>query len=226
MPSLCRMFMRYLIVFFLLTSCRAVAQFEGIVESRNVTIDQTGSRLEYVTSIWVKNGMARIVNSASESVPAVIMIYRSDLKLVWMINDDDKTYVEISHADQPRKSGAQKGKGTVKKSGQGTTVLGYPCDHYVLKSGEATTEVWGTKRLAGLAATLAAILGIGEEDEESPQVDELTALGVFPLRTVTKIGGNVIDSQDVTRIEKKSLADDIFSLPSGYTRQSAGGMLK
>jgi hypothetical protein len=105
-------------------------------------------------------------------------------------------------------------------------VLGYPCDHYVLKSGEATTEVWGTKRLAGLAATLAAILGIGEEDEESPQVDELTALGVFPLRTVTKIGGNVIDSQDVTRIEKKSLADDIFSLPSGYTRQSAGGMLK
>jgi hypothetical protein len=35
-----------------------------------------------------------------------------------------------------------------------------------------------------------------------------------------------VDSQEVLKIEKRSLGEEVFSLPGGYKKQSVGDILK
>ena len=49
---------------------------------------------------------------------------------------------------------------------------------------------------------------------------------VFPLLANTRIEGKVVDSQEVLKIEKRSIGEDVFSLPGGYRKQSVGDILK
>jgi len=219
--------MKRIVVLVLLSYGRLFAQFEGVLESNNMTIDQTGLQQRFVTSIWIKDGMAKITNTAMGSTPAVTMIYRADLKTLWMINDDDSTYFEVAQTDhggdRPAPAGPDE-KSVVRKTGKTKKVLGYLCEQYMVTHGEGKTEIWGTKSLASLGAALAAALG--SEPGEGSWTDELTALGVFPLQASTRIEGNVVESQEVTKIERRSLPPEIFEIPRGYAKQSVGDMLK
>jgi len=55
-------------------------------------------------------------------------------------------------------------------------------------------------------------------------MDDVASLGLYPLISSTRIGGRIIESQETTRIEIKSLAPDLFELPPGYRKQAMGDM--
>src|SRR5512142_1154309 len=71
------------------------AQFEGIVESKNLTTDETGAFRQFTLTMWIKKDRIRVQTSAFGSTPASTMIYRGDRLVTWMLNDDDQTYFEI-----------------------------------------------------------------------------------------------------------------------------------
>jgi len=214
---------------FLLWSTAALAQFEGVVESRNTTTDETGALQQFMMSMWIKDSMAKITNGATGSAPAVTMIYRTDLNVIWMVNDEEKTYFEVSQTQQAEESPGPvppDEKPVVRKTGRSRKILGYACDQFLVKHSGAVTEIWGTKRLAGLATALAAALGQEQTVDGGSWTDVLTKRGVFPLLASTRIDGKIVESQEVTRIERLTLPPELFALPAGYKKQSVGDMLK
>jgi hypothetical protein len=218
------------LVFLLLVSCGPLyAQFEGVVESKNTTTDETGLPQEYVMTMWIKDAMARITNSATGSAPATTMIYRTDLKVVWMLNDEDKTYFEVSQkdaADQSAPESPLEEKPSLKKTGKTKKIMGYPSEQILIRQSDAETEIWGTKKLDALAKALAKALGQEQRGQGSEWTDELMRMGVFPLLAYTRVEGKVMESQEIVRIERRPLENDLFAIPAGYRRQSVGEMLK
>ena len=213
-----------------IVSSTALAQFEGIIESKNLTTDEMGSRQDFIMTMFIKKEMVKIQTTSSGSNPAATMIYRSDKQLVWMLNDDDKTFFEI-----PRESGAEKvqvpseeekpaGLKTI-KTGKSRKILGYSCIQIIFKQPGEETTIWATRDLGNLFHAISRALG--EEPTESPAdwTNELTKQGFFPLVSSTRIDGNLVESQEVTRIEKKVLSPALFELPSDYQRQGIDEMM-
>jgi hypothetical protein len=203
------------------------AQFEGVIESSNVTTDETGAEQHYVMTMWIKGAMAKITNTATPTTPASTMIYRSDLRVIRMLNDENKTYFEVPQGKSKDENSAEAGEpAAVKKTGKTKKILGYRCEKFLIVQGEMETEIWGTKELKGLSASLAKALGEESAGQGAAWNDELTKLGIYPLVANTRIEGKVVESQEVVRIEKRPLPDDLFSLPAGYKKQSVGDILK
>lgn len=221
--------MKCLLFFLLFAPLSLRAQFEGVIESKNVTTDETGLAQEFTMTMEVKGVMARVTTSAVGTTPAVTMICRSDLKRIWMINDEERSYFEIPQTDGPEDvpiPGGKEDKPVVRKTGRTRKLLGYPCEQYFVRRSDAETEIWGTKKLGGLVKSLAAALGQEQIGKGGEWTDELTKIGVFPLSASTRIGGEIVESQEVTRIEKRTLPPELFAVPSGYKKQSVGEMLK
>lgn len=209
----------------LLAAERAHAQFEGIVESKNATIDETGVTQHFVMTMSIKKDRIRIETSPAGTTPGTVMIYRSDRKVVWMLNEEDKTYFEVLHetrvqGGQPPSMPDPGDKPVVRRTGKSRKILGYSSEQIIVKRYDQETELWATKGLGGLSATISQVLG--QDESGSGWMDEVTALGLFPLIASTKIDGKVVESQEITRIEAKSLAEDLFELPSGFRKQAIG----
>jgi len=200
----------------------ALSQFEGIVASRNSTTDETGILHEFNMTMWIKEEMVRIEISQIGDSPGSTVIYRSDIGFVWILNDKERTYFEVRKvAGAPdslpgRVNGGEPG---IKKTGKRRSILGYPSEQFLMRSGGTETEIWGTRELAGLAAALAR--GLGEDVLSSGAwTDELTRSGIFPLIAVTRVGKGIWESSEVTEIRRERLRADLFSLPAGYSKQS------
>ncbi len=214
-----------LILFFTCGTLRA--QFEGVIETSNTTTDETGAEQHYVMTMWIKGSMAKITNTATPATPASTMIYRSDLRVIRILNDENKTFFEVPQGTSKDEDSGEGGKpAAIRKTGKTKKILGYRCDQYVMRQEEMETEIWGTKDLRGLSSALARALGEERAGQGEAWNDELTRLGIYPILANTRIEGKVVESQEVVRIEKRSLPDDLFSLPAGYKKQSVGDILK
>ncbi len=221
--------MKRFVFLLLLAPGPLLAQFEGVIESKNITTDETGLQQEFTMIMEVKGPMARITTSAVGNTPAVTMICRSDLKRIWMINDEERSYFEIPQTDGAEDvpiPGGTEDKPVIRKTGRTRKLLGYACEQYIVRRSDAETEIWGTKKLGGLAQSLAKSLGQEQIGKGADWTDGLTKIGVFPLSASTRIGGEIVESQEVTRIEKRALPPELFAVPPGYKKQSVGEMLK
>jgi hypothetical protein len=223
-------FTRSFLLFFLTAGMQsAPAQFEGIVESKNSTIDELGGSQEFSMTIWVKKDMVRIHTSSIGSSPPSTMIYRTDLKTIWMLNDDDKTYFQIAQdVDKSRRGrgpGVTQDKPVIERTGKTRNTLGYRCEQILITRDGEETEIWGTKSLGGLAVALSRALG-EEEADAGGWNDELTKMGIFPLSARTRLGDKVVDSQEISRITATKLLPELFELPAGYRKQSATDIMK
>lgn len=203
----------------------AQMQFEGIVETKNLTVDEHGSRQEFTMTMYVSKNALAIKNSAVGETPASTIIYRGDKKVVWMLNEEDSTYFEIRQDEQPHEIRGQSGGKvpTVKLTKKTRTLVGYPCEQIVVKDNDMETELWATKSLGHLYSTITKALGA--ESGGQGWENKVMEMGYYPLVAITKVGGKVMESQEVTRIEKKSVPRTMFELPSGYRKQVNEGMM-
>jgi hypothetical protein len=205
-------------------------QFEGIVESKNLTTDETGAPQRFVMTMWIKADRVKVQISAMGSSPGSTVIYRNDRGVIWMLNDEDQTYYEVSQDDQSGKgktAPAPKGNTPfLRKPGRTRKILGYVCNQYVIKHLDTETEIWGTRKLSNLVQALSKALGSEDLESGSAWSDELTTLGVFPMVATTKIEGRVVESSEVTKVQPQNLQTSLFEIPTGYRKQSTGDLFK
>lgn len=214
-----------------LASGRGYAQFEGIIESKNLTTDEMGAKQQFVMTMWIKKDMVKIENSAVGSTPATTMVYRKDKQVVWILNDDDKTYFAIpreekSERPRPPRRPEEGGGYVVTRTGKTRTLLGYPSQQILIVRDEQRTELWGTRKLGDLFQSISRALGEDRTAEADDWTAEIMKLGFFPLSSTTTVRGKLAESQEVTKIEKKILSPDLFQLPSTYKKQSIDQMLE
>ncbi len=206
-----------------LWSARAGAQFEGIVESRNSTVDELGKTQHFVMTMWIRSDRLKIHNTEMGSTPATTMIYRLDKHLMWILNDEEKSYFEVlREGPQQAPPAAPEGeKVRVVRTGKTKKILGYPCERILILRGEESTEIWGTKKLESLAKAISNLVG---SEGEPGWSDELEKLGVFPLSAASKLGGAVVESQEVYKIESREIPDALFEIPPGYIKEKVKEM--
>ena len=202
------------------------AQFEGVVESKNTTTEESDTQQQYQMTIWVKGAMARIATSATATNPASTMIYRSDLRVIWILNEDNKSYFQVSMGKSQDDAAGKEEPAKVRRTGKSRKMLGYTCDQYLITQGDMETEIWGTKDLRALSTSLARALGEERAGQGEAWNDELTRLGIYPIVANSRIEGNVVEAQEVVKIDRRALSDDLFTLPAGYKKQSVGDILK
>ena len=200
----------------------AAAQFEGLVESKNRTTDETGILHEFDMKMWIKGEMVRIEISEIGDSPGSTVIYRSDIGLLWILNDRDSTFFEVKKVVGVRDSVPRFSDGSdpvLEKTGKKKSILGYRSEQFIVRSGETQTEIWGTKELDRLADAIAR--GLGEDVLGSGSWnDELTRSGIFPLTAVTRAGSGVWESSEVTSLREECLPESRFRVPSYYQKQS------
>ena len=215
--------LRTLFVVLLCASARANAQFEGLVESRNFTVDDNGVGQQFDMTIWVRRDMVKVRIPTVGDTPGSTVVYRHDRKLSWIFNDAEKTYFEVSQVDHGigQEHDQEPDKPQIDRTKRTRQVLGYVCEQILLKRGESQTEIWGAKGLIDLATRLDTLLGNAGGQPPGADTELLRQLQLFPLVSVTKYGGKVIDSQEVTRIERRPLGEELFVIPPDYRKQSS-----
>lgn len=205
----------------------AHAQFEGVVETRNLSVDELGVPQRFTITMWIKRDRIRVHTGAVGSTPSTTMIYRTDRKIIWMINEEDRTYFEIMR--DPAQGGGKASRNVdrgvspdIKKTGKTKKILGYPCEQVVIRRESVETEIWGSTSLPVLTATTAKVLGPSDDDPNSDAIKELTSLGLYSLASTTKINGSIVETQETTRIDERPIDDKLFELPAGYRKVDIG----
>lgn len=199
--------------------------FEGTIETTNMTIDEYGTPQQFTMVMHIKQDMIAIRNSKIGNTPASTIIYRGDSHVVWMLDEENKSYFEIRQDDSVRQiQSSEADISTVSHTGRKRKVAGHMCDQIIIKGNEQETELWATKSLGHLYDTITKALG-GESYGKGWE-GRIMQLGYYPLIAATRVGGKVLESQEVTKIEKKPLARELFDLPAGFRKQSATDLMK
>lgn len=207
---------------------QAYAQFEGIVQSKNVTTDELGRQQSFIMTMWIKKDMVRIETKGA-AAPTSTMLYRTDMKKIFMLNDEEKTYFEISQDEKAQEvfaSGGTTAKYSVKKTGKKKKIASYLCDEYLIGRETEETQIWGTKKLAHLVTAISKALGQEHASIAEGATHEVMKMGIYPMASSTKLDGNVIESQEVTLVEAKPLDVSLFTLPASYKKQKAFDMMQ
>jgi hypothetical protein len=203
----------------------APAQFEGVVESRNLTMDEGGVEQRYVMTMWVRKDMVRVEIPQVGDTPGSTVIYRSDRKLSWVLNDLEKSYFEVSISQEVQQRTTTADMDSADRpifvrTKKTRKVLGYLCEQVLVQRGDSETEIWGTKGLTALTAVLEGTLAHdvpgGAAGYETEMVERM---GIFPVISTTRYDGKIIESQEITRIEMKPVGPELFIVPAGYVKQ-------
>lgn len=128
---------------------------------------------------------------------------------MYMIMDKEKMYMETMM--MPMSTGA--GEGSITKTGETKTILGYDCEKFLFTQNDMKGEAWMTKELG-------AFMFFMESQEEMPgwQTEVLDA-GYFPLHVIQHdTRRNVTGVYEVKEVTPMKLSDDLFELPSSYKK--------
>ncbi len=221
----------HVLVLNLLIIAPAFAQFEGLIDLKMDVADHDSTR-QALYSMLVKKDMvsAKITAPGVEDQPGAF-IFRGDKKLLWIVDDNSKQYVEIPLNDSgiqvPANLGGVKSglQPKLQRTGRKQTLLGYECDEWLSVSESESTRIWGTEKLSSVFQGLAQSFGqLGSLTQEASAGwdAELTKMNLFPLKIVSSKDGKLLASQEVTKIEAREIAPKSFEPPTGYERQSLG----
>lgn len=137
------------------------------------------------------------------------IIFDSQKFKMYVIMDAEKMYMETTM--MPLSTGT--GGGSITKTGETKTILGYDCEKFLFTQKDLKGEAWMTKELG-------AFMFFMESQEEMPgwQTDVLDA-GYFPLHvTQHDTRRNVTGVYDGKEVTPMKLSVDLFELPSSYKK--------
>lgn len=216
-----------LTIHFLLFSTLASSQFEGVVESKSSFVDDMGNPATSGMTMYIAKDMLRIENSAVGETPASTMIYRGDKKVMWILSEEEKIYVEVpqreeTNTERPADNGVRP---KIRKTGKVKMIAGHRCEQLFVREGETETEIWAAKGLTALAKAINKGIGAEAERGSGDWNDEIFAMGLMPLVSSTRMHGKVIETQEILKIEQKPVEKEKFEVPAGYKKESVGGMM-
>ncbi|MGB3607866.1 MAG: DUF4412 domain-containing protein [Psychroserpens sp.] len=162
------------------------------------------------TTVYVKGDKSRSESSSPMTGEAVVIIDSAENKMLMLMNnpnagqmymmqdlnltDEDKAKLEVSKGDKTK------------------NVLGYECQQYFAKTVQRGVDVdmefYTTDKIKGYSQSVAEF---GDLVEGFPLFVKLTM-------NVPQMGGNMIITNEVTKIDKRSVSNDKFdmTIPKGY----------
>ena len=190
--------------------CVAAAQpFEGAVTMRvssKVANGPPAQEIEYL----VRNGKVRVSLGGPAGAMALLSVPQE--QKVYVLMAAQNKYMEMPIADAAsRVAEKTSADAQVTRTGRMETVAGYTCEHVTVVSAAQTVDICLAKGLGGYVNPLAAM----QRSSEPAWQRMLTADGGFPLKVTMPDGSVPIE---VVKIEKKRLANDLFSVPLNYTK--------
>jgi hypothetical protein len=148
-------------------------------------------------------------------------IFDQSTNKILVVMDTQKMYMELDPSAAQAHAAAAHAPATVTETGKHETVAGTDCEDWDI------VEASGKRASVCIAKGLAFFdfgggMRPGGGESASAWMDELRAKKAFPLKAVeTDATGKEISRMEVTKIEKKSLDDSLFTVPAGYRSMSA-----
>ncbi|MCW9707626.1 DUF4412 domain-containing protein [Fodinibius salsisoli] len=197
----------------------AIAQdFEGVIHYQFDKMEQQNmDDIQYM----IKNGKIRMEFGMGPQSGA--MLYKPDESKMTFIMDQMKSYMSMDMTDMSQESNydSKWDKSEVEKTGQTKEIAGHDC------------EIWNIandndeKLTMCMANDLGTFMTPGNPMAKQNAPDwakEIIAEGFMPLEVIEQSGGNETVQMRATKIEEKSLSDELFEVPQGYRDMS--GMMK
>lgn len=175
-----------------------------------------------------------------EAGGGVTSIVRLDKGVMWLLNDREKTYMEMT----PEQMGAMAGlvkdakDPEIKKTEETKKIGKYNCTKVLITmemmGQKANTEIWATSDIKVDPTILKFMEKTNEVFKDSPTLKQsnkmmqgLFELKLFPVQTTTKMKMMGMSSESMTllkSISTEKLDDSLFELPEGYTKQEMPSM--
>jgi hypothetical protein len=136
------------------------------------------------------------------------IVFDSQALKMYVIMDEQKMYMESQM--MPLSMG---GAGSVNKTGDTKTILGYDCEKFVFEQEDLKGEAWMTKELG-------AFMFFMESQQEMPAwQSEVLDAGYFPLQ-VTQFNKreNSQSVYNVIEVTPMELSSDLFVPPANYQK--------
>ena len=204
------------------------AQFQGILEMKVVATSADSVQTAiYRLQIGGKNVAAEFHESDVSKANGKF-IFRGDRNVLWIVDDDQKNYIEISTARQGNGDSANplltpEKFEKLQRTGKEQTILGYPCEELVTHEQGAEVRILATSKLGDIYEGLSRSLGeLGgkDEGETGGWEHQLAALKMFPLRVTTTHDSHTNETQEVTSITASTIDPSAFLPPEGYRKES------
>jgi hypothetical protein len=185
--------------------------FEGAVTMRLSGKGANGPQVQEVEYL-VRGGRARVSMGGPAGAMALLSVPQE--QKVYVLLAAQNAYMEMPISDASSSVAAKTPTDAkITRTGRMDTVAGYACEHVTVASTAQTVDICLAKGLGGYVNPLAAM----QRSSEPAWQRSLTADGGFPLK-VTMPDGSI--PLEVVKIEKKRLANDLFSVPLAYTKMA------
>lgn len=164
----------------------------------------------------------RVRMSMGGPMGGMTMLMMPAEKKIYVLMAAQNAYMEMPMADvaaQANRAQAQANAPTdvkVTHTGKFETIAGYKCEHITMSAttpgGVQSTDACVSKELGAFTNPLSGMGG------GAPAWQKTVEAQGFPLKVTSPEGSVMLE---VTRIEKKRLANTLFSIPENYTKMQA-----
>lgn len=183
--------------------------FEGAVTMRMSAKGANGPQTQEVEYL-VRNGKVRVSMGGPAGAMSLLSIPQE--QKVYVLMAAQNAYMEMPMAEAASAVAAKTPTDAqVRRTGRTETVAGYSCEHVTVVSSAQSVDICMAKGLGGYVNPLASM----QRGNEPAWQRALTADGGFPLKVTMSDGSTPLE---VVKIEKKKLANDLFSVPLNYTK--------
>ena len=212
---------------FIVAPLSAAPSFEGRLTMR-ITSDGKTVDVAYAT----KGDKVRFEMPGEGKAAGAASIMDMGAREMMVLMPEQKMYMVMPIKDivdaAADKAGAA--QGTLEKTSETETILGYKATKYLAKSPESKepVEIWAAEGLGFYVTPASGGSPMGGKGRQSAAWEkELMAKGFFPLRTVAKDKRGRVTRMEVVSLDKASLPDSLFKPPADYQKFSLpGGMGK
>lgn len=211
----------------------ALAQFEGVIETKITSLSSSGqSEMTATATNFIKGTstlIETITNAGGVTVKQAMLMRGQEPNKVYMLDRENKTYTEMDVSGMMESARQQQEENEVyevKKIGN-EKIQGYNCVHVQvkMKKSNVTMDMWTTKEVALDWGTYSRM------QQNNPALRDNNFLAALrkenadgtALKAVIEGPGDrgTKTVMEVTKIEKKSLPASLFEIPKDY-KKSAG----
>ncbi len=208
--------------------------FEGVINTQ-MTLEN-GRTVDGVYQIKGNKSRWEGTMPGTERMGGTAMIFDGEAGTMISIVPAQKMYIVTNVHDMAKHMPESDTKfPKMTKTGKKETIAGHSCEHWLmgddqkmdvcLAKGLGFFGMRGGKGRGGLSAAFPTMERAKLEAQVAahPEVKELVDGGAFPLKMED---ADHKFSMVVTKIEKKSLSDDLFRAPAGYQEMNMGRMMQ
>lgn len=184
--------------------------FEGII-----TFTKTSGSTESNYKYYVKGDNVRVEELMSDGTIQGIMLVNTTDKTVRALSPERLIYMDV-----PSKSTFTATSVSVSKKEKAKTIMDYSCTEWIASSKDEDRIISYWMAFDNYDFFIPFLKTINRKDKQSVYFLAMTGTaGAFPMLSVeTKSDGTELSRLTVTKIEKKTLEDSKFQIPSNYKK--------